>query len=273
MHAQLNGRPATADQLAAAAVGGYGHFTTLRVTDRRARGLDEHLDRLADGNRRVFDAELDHAFVRACLRRATPAEGTVIARVTSVGPPSTCSPDVLVTVREAANAPTPVRLRTVRADRAIPTIKHVGTFAQHFHARSARNAGYDDALFVTADGYVSETSVCNVGFIEHARNRIGGADGDSGTVGEDITVVWPRAPMLTGVTQTLLTRGLERLGVAVEHRRIPLSELGMFRAAFVCNAGSLLRPVTAVDDVTFPVDPESLALLWRAYETNPAEPI
>lgn len=266
MHAQLNGRPATADQLAAAAVGGYGHFTTLRVTDRRARGLDEHLDRLADGNRRVFGTELDRAFVRDCLRRAVPADGTVIARITLVGSPSTRTPDVLVTSREAADAPTPVRLRTVRADRAIPTLKHVGTFAQHFHARAARQAGFDDALFVTDEGHVSETSVCNVGFVERARGSdIEDSDG--------IAVVWPQAPMLVGVTQTLLARGLERLGVPVRHRRVPLHELEKFHATFVCNAGSLLRPVSAVDDVAFTAEPGSLSLLWQAYEMNPAEPI
>lgn len=255
MTAQLNGRPATVEHLASA-VGGYGHFTTLRVTDGTARGLADHLARLADAHRRVFDADLDTGFVRECLRRAVPARGTVIARITLVGSPFADTADVLVTLREAGGTPAAVRLRTVRALRAMPEIKHTGTFAQHFHARAARRAGFDDALFVTGDGHIGETSVCTIGFL-----------------GPEGTVVWPDAPVLPGVTQQLLTRGLAGLGVRVEQRPVPVADVGTFRAAFVANAGSLLRPVSAVDHVALPLDDEWMSLLRRAYDTNPPEPV
>lgn len=255
----FNGRPATVDELAAVAVAGYGHFTTLRVTDGHTRGLTDHLARLAEATRRLFDTDLDSEFVRHCLRRGVPSHGTTIARVTLVGTLHAGGPivaDVLVTTRDAVAAPQPVRLRSTAGVRTFPETKHLGTFAQHRRARQARTAGYDDALFVTRDGLVSETSVCNIGFVD--------ATG---------AVVWPRAPMLAGVTQALVTRGLARLGAPTHHRPVDLAEVSSFAAAFVANAGSLLRPVSVVDNIRFPARHEAMDLLRRAYESTPAEPV
>ncbi|WP_024873656.1 aminotransferase class IV [Saccharomonospora piscinae] len=254
--AQLNGRTATAEQLAAVAVANYGHFTTLRVTEGRTRGLDAHLERLADGNRRVFGTRLDGALVRECLRRAVPGRGTVVARVSLVGAPTVREPDVLVTLRAAPEPGRPMRLRTVHTERALPDLKHVGTFAQHYHARAAREAGFDDALFVTSGGHVAETSVGTVGLLD-----AGGG------------VVWPQGPALTGTTGQLLTRALRRRAVPVTHRPVPLAEVGRFTAAFVCNAVTLLRPVTGIDDLVLPGHSDALAPLREAYEAIPEHPL
>ncbi|WP_232212926.1 aminotransferase class IV [Saccharomonospora saliphila] len=257
VRAYLNGEPATAERLAAAAVAGYGHFTTMRVADGRVRGLGSHLDRLTHGNRVVFDADLDTGFVRECLRRAVPGSGDVVARVTVVGSPVAvpAEPDVLVTVRESAPAETPVRLRSTRYERPLPEVKHVGTFAQHLHARRARQAGHDDALFVTGDGLVTETSVRTIGFVEHG------------------TVVWPRGPLLAGVTQHVLDEGLRRAGVPTTHRAVTLDEVPGCDAAFVCNAGEPVRPVAAVDGTPLPDAGSWTETLRRAYASIPSDPL
>ena len=52
-----------------------------------------------------------------------------------------------------------------------------------------------DALFVTADGAISEGSIWNIGFFDGER------------------IVWPRAPMLRGISMQLLQDGLERGGI------------------------------------------------------------
>ncbi|PRX46143.1 branched-subunit amino acid aminotransferase/4-amino-4-deoxychorismate lyase [Prauserella shujinwangii] len=264
MLAEVNGAPATPEQLAVAAVSGYGHFTTMRVRDGHVRGLGPHLDRLAAGTRLLFGGELDPGRVRGFLRHAVPAEGTVRARVTvcSLGVPRgdahrPVDPDVLVTVTPSGEADgSPVRLRSVRYQRHLPEVKHVGTFPLLHHARAARLAGFDDALFVTDEGLVSEASVWNIGFVD------GGG-----------TLVWPEAPMLDGVTQRLLRDGLARLGVPAASRPVPLAEVRALRSAFLCNAGDPARPVSAVDDAELTVDPELTALLRRACALSPWEPI
>src|SRR3546814_7565563 len=56
-------------------------------------------------------------------------------------------------------------------ERALPHIKHVGTFAQFHLARQARGRGFDDVLFVGSDGRVSEGTVWNVGFWDRSEEH------------------------------------------------------------------------------------------------------
>ncbi|WP_199434845.1 aminotransferase class IV family protein [Qaidamihabitans albus] len=264
MRAEVNGAPATAEQLAVPAVVNYGHFTSMQVRGGRVRGLEAHLRRLAEGTRLLFGGELDTGLVRRYLRHAVTGTGPVTARVTIFSlaaprggePGSAAPPDVLVALRPPSEAAAgPLRLRSVHYERVLPRVKHVGTFGLFHHTRAARQAGYDDALFVTSDAHVSEASVWNAGFFD------GG------------TVIWPRAPMLGGVTQALLSRGLDRLGVPTVTRPVPLAEARTLRSAFLCNAGCACRPVAGIDDTALTVDPELTALLERAYDTNPWEPV
>lgn len=264
--AEVNGRPATAEQLATPAVVNYGHFTSMQVRDGAVRGLDAHLRRLADSTTALFGGELDTALVREYLRHAVVGETAVTARVSIVAltpwpdPTAPVVPDVLVTLR-APSEPggRALRLRSVRYERESPEIKHVGTFGLIHHARAAKLAGFDDALFVTTtagrEGLVSEASIWNVGFFD------GG------------TVLWPQAPMLDGITQQLLRRGLDRLGVRSRTQPLPLAEALGQRSAFLCNSGTPGRPVAGIDDVAFTVDPDLTALLTEAYETNPLDVI
>lgn len=261
LRAEVNGRPATAQQLAAPAVVNYGHFTSMQVRDGAVRGLDTHLSRLAHATRTLFGTELDTAAVREYLRHAVEGAQAVTARVTIFARPpwsdvtEPAEPDVLVTLRTpSATGDDAVRLRSVRYERELPEVKHVGTFGLIQHSRAAKLAGFDDALFVTStpgqDGLVSEASIWNVGFY----------DGRS--------VLWPQAPMLDGVTQQLLRRGLDRLGVPSITRPLPLARALTQRSAFLCNSGNPARPIAAIDGTDLTVDPDLTALLTQAYETN-----
>lgn len=258
MRLEVNGAAATAEQLASPAVVNYGHFTSMQVRDGRVRGLAAHLDRLTEGTRLLFGSTLDTELVREYLRRAVTGRGAVTARVTVVSlavPAGTADgpvePDVLVAVRPPSEPEGPrVRVRSVRYERVLPEVKHVGTFGLLHHLREARAAGFDDALFTTHDGLVSEASIWNVGFF----------DGDS--------VVWPQAPMLGGTTQLLLERGLSRLGIPSLVRPVPLAEARTLPSAFLCNSGSPARAVASIDAAELTVDPGLVALLTEAYETN-----
>lgn len=259
---EVNGRPANAEQLAIPAVVNYGHFTSMQVRDGAVRGLAEHLQRLADSTPKLFGTELDTTLVREYLRNAVAGEAAVTARVSVVAPapwpdPTVpVEPDILITLRAPSEyGGNALRLRSARYERDSPEVKHVGTFGLIHHARAAKLAGFDDALFVSHEGLISEASIWNVGFF----------DGSG--------VLWPQAPMLDGITQQLLRRGLDRLGVPSRTHPVPLADALDQRSAFLCNSGTPGRPIAGIDDTVLTVDPDLTGLLVQAYETNPLDVI
>lgn len=66
----LNGRPATAEDLAPLAFAGFAHFTAMQVRDGAVRGLDLHLRRLRHASDELFGQHLADAQVRGHLRTA-----------------------------------------------------------------------------------------------------------------------------------------------------------------------------------------------------------
>jgi branched-subunit amino acid aminotransferase/4-amino-4-deoxychorismate lyase len=191
---EVNGKPATVDDLRLLAANNYGHFTAMRVVDGKVRGLQFHLDRLKRSTLELFRSELDTAFVRACVRRAIGDEsGALSVRVNVFSraydrerPSAKVDADVLVMVNRAGNPTSvPLRVKSFRYERESPHVKHVGTFPLFQHRRLAQKAGFDDALFVDRNDCVSEGSIWNVGFF----------DGDG--------VVWPNAPQLEGASKQL----------------------------------------------------------------------
>jgi branched-subunit amino acid aminotransferase/4-amino-4-deoxychorismate lyase len=143
----------------------------------------------------------------------------------------------------------PIRLKSVRYQRDLPQVKHLGTFGLVHHSRQARLAGYDDALFVDDAGRVSEASIWNVGFLS------GG------------TVVWPEAAVLPGITYLVLERQLRAAGVPQEVRPVYPGELPGFDAVFLTNSETIGRPVASVDGVPLRSDPAAGRLLREAYES------
>jgi len=134
-------------------------------------------------------------------------------------------------------------------------LKHTATFPLIRARRLAIDAGFDDALFADADGLISEGSLWNIGFLE----------GDS--------VVWPEAPMLPGVAQALISRGLAAVGLTERHAPVRLTDLDAFDAAFLCNSATPACPVTAIGDHVFGAAPERIDRLARAWSSNRPQPI
>ncbi|WP_405016786.1 aminotransferase class IV [Kitasatospora sp. NBC_00070] len=256
---ELNGRPVRPAELQALALTNYGHFTTMRVTDGRVRGLTLHLDRLRRDCRALFDTELDLDLVRSYARRAVPAAGGVLLRVTVFDPAldlgslgGRADPAVLVTTRPAGDGavPPPLRVRSVRYVREQPEVKSVGLFGALRHRRAAQLAGYDDALFVDHAGAVSEGGTWNIGLVR------GGEP------------VWPEAAYLPGTTLALL-RGL-RPG---RREAVPVAGLAGYDAAFATNAAIGVRPIAAVDGVELAPGHPLIAELAAAYRALPGTPV
>ncbi|WIX91986.1 aminotransferase class IV family protein [Amycolatopsis sp. DG1A-15b] len=256
-HFELNGDPLGPDAALAGMVS-YGHFTAMQVRDGRVRGLAFHLERLATSTRLLFGTELDAGLVRAYVRQAVAGESALSVRVVvltrSFDEPMT--PEILVRTGPPRRPdPAPLRLRTVRYERDLPEVKHLGTFGLIHEARQARLAGFDDALFVDRQGRISEASIWNAGFL----------------AGQ--TVVWPEAAVLPGITMLVQQEALRRLGVPQEKREVRPADLRDFDAVFVTNSETPGRAVASVDDLVLPPADRAVALLAEAYETVPWDKI
>ncbi|MFI2912567.1 aminotransferase class IV family protein [Streptomyces sp. PDY-4] len=255
--AELNGRPVTPDALLTLALTNYGHFTSMRVDEGRVRGLGLHMERLVRDCHVVMGAELDPERVLGYVRQATSdLTGSFVVRVTIFDPAVTMgrpdkadNPHVLVTVRPAADLPMPpLRVKSVRYERDVPTVKHAGLFGSLHARRTALLDGADDALFIGPDDRVSEGGTWNVGFISE--------DG----------VVWPKADVLPGVTMALLQQ-------SGPHSTAPvaLAEAQGMQAAFATNTTIGVRALSSIDDVPMTTEHPLLIQLRDSYLAIPGE--
>lgn len=256
--AELNGAPATAEQLKALALTNYGHFTSMRVDDQHIRGFSHHMERLVRDCRTLFAAELDREQVREYVRQAISGHGgSFVTRVTvfdprlELGRPgASAEPNVLVTTRPAGSLPmSPLRVQSAAYTRDLPAVKHVGLFGALWHRRNAQLDGFDDSIFTDPDSFISEGATWNIGFF----------DGEQ--------VVWPNAEVLQGVTMRLLQQVHDRTSLGP----VNLSDLPRMEAAFATNTTIGVRSITAINDVEFPAEHPIFGTLRKEYEEIPAE--
>jgi branched-subunit amino acid aminotransferase/4-amino-4-deoxychorismate lyase len=259
---EINGQPATPAELGGLAFGGYGHFTSMQVRGLRVRGLDLHLERLRRDSVELFGRPVDPGRVRAYLRHAVdggPGDLSVQVNVFSrdeaaVVAGRSVDPDILVRTSATVSPGTaPVRVRTTVHERVLPPVKHVATLGLTYHWRRARLEGFDDVLFRDRDGFVSEGSIWNIGFLD------GGE------------VVWPDAPALRGITMQLVQAGLRAQGVPSSVRPVHVSELATFQAAVLMNSIVPGQPIAAIDGVSFGHGDALLRMVRDAYQGNEAQ--
>lgn len=259
---ELNGEPITTDDLAPLALVGLGHFTSMRVEHAAVRGLELHLDRLAKDCRTIFDAELDTDRVRHYLRHALrDADAPVVLRVTIYDPDlelarpgATAQPHVLVTTRKAPPPvpPAPLRLQSVVYSRDLPRVKHVGLFGTLHQRGLAQRAGFDDVVFLEADGTITEIATSNIAFIT-----------------QDGQLVWPQAEVLPGTTMRLITQVRDD---EVFSKHITVAELDQYRGVVATNAAVGVRAVASIDDFHWP-EHEIMTQLRSEYESIPPQRI
>lgn len=260
MSVYCNGKRAGTEDLAGALVN-YGHFTSLQVRGGAVQGLDLHLRRLREGTEALFGSTLEGTRVQAWMQAALAAEGltdaslrvTVFSRAFDFRQPLQPVPvDVLVAVAPPVSVSTaPKRVCSVRYQRELPHLKHVGTFALFQHRRQALQAGFDDALFVDAQGKVSEGTTWNVAF---ARN------------GE---VVWPQASALRGTHERLLQAGW---GGSPTLEPVALEQLAGFDAAIGLNAAGVW-PIAGVDGCVFAKSEALCETAMAVLAKTPWEPV
>ena len=259
----IDGLPAAPDDLAHQALVNYGAYTSFRVENGAARGLDLHLARLNRAAVELFGESPGEAEFRRLVAVAVAGRDACWLRVSLFSPeighraPSYIGRPKVMTV--ASPPPPPlaasVRVTALAHCRPTPHLKHVATMDLTRARRAAREKGFDDALFIDAEGFFSEGTLWNVGFLR------------------DDAVTWPQAPMLAGVTQALIAQGLDRLGVSQQTRPVRLDEVATFDGAFLCNSATPVCPVTAIDDVAFAGRPALLGRLEAAWASSRPQPI
>jgi branched-subunit amino acid aminotransferase/4-amino-4-deoxychorismate lyase len=254
----IDGYPATPEDLAHQALVNYGAYTSFRVEQGAARGLDLHLSRLNQAAVELFGESPGETAFRRLIALAVAGHDACWLRVSLFSPeighrnPSCGGRPKVTTVVSPPPPPlaSSVRVTAVSYEREAPHLKHLATFGLIRARRAARGAGFDDALFVDRQGRVSEGTLWNIGFVQGDR------------------IVWPQAPMLRGVTQAVIQRGLAEAGLASETRPVSISEIGAFDVAFLCNSATPVCPITAIDGVAFAKDPALLARIEAAWSAQ-----
>ena len=254
--AEIDGQTATLEQIWALDLNLSGHFTAMQVRGGGTLGLDLHLARLDGATRELFGVGLDGDRVRRCLRHVLEDDLVdASVRVKVFRPGSADEVSVAVSVRPPASAPVePQRLQTVEYQRPAAHIKHAVGFGQSYYQGLAHGNGLDEALFVGADGLISEGSITNIGFI----------DGDS--------IVWPDAPALRGIMMQVLQRELDRDGIPWRHGSVHVADVGSYDGAFVTNSHGMAT-VERIDDRSLPTDAALMRTARRLLEAVPYDPI
>jgi branched-subunit amino acid aminotransferase/4-amino-4-deoxychorismate lyase len=249
---EVNGGPATADQLAYPAIVNYGHFTAMQVRDGATRGLGLHMSRLDSATRELFGTSLDGSLVRGHVRHALGADMLdASVRVSVFQPQDGERPSVMVVVRPPGDAPSaPQRLTAVQYERPAAHLKHAGMFGQIWHGRAAESAGFDDALLTGPGGVIAEGAIANIGFFNGQ------------------AVLWPDSPVLEGITMQLVAGALARRGTPSRRGTVRIADLSSFRAVFVTNSLGVAA-VGQVDDQVLTADPDFIRDLAEAYDSVP----
>jgi branched-subunit amino acid aminotransferase/4-amino-4-deoxychorismate lyase len=260
---EIDGEPATPQDLHRIAVMNYGHFTSMQVREGRVRGFESHLDRLVRSSAELFGHPLERERIRVLIRHALGARTSASVRVNVFaknGDLSDPQPAALLSVMVTISDPhpsapgSPWLLRTTIYERDMAEHKHVATMGLIHQRRLARAEGYDDVLFVDRQGRVAEGSIWNIALW----------DGQ--------TVIFPSAAVLPGITMSLIGQGLHRIRVPVVTRPLLLEELGSMRVAVAMYSVCFRQPIGSVNGAAFAGDDQFDAVLQRAWAAVPADP-
>lgn len=136
------------------------------------------------------------------------------------------------------------------SDNAIPARgKICGAYVNSaLAADQARTAGYDDAIFLTEQGYVSEASAANIFLVRNGR----------------LITPSPGHDILEGITRATVMELAQEMGVAVEERAVGRSELYSADEVFLTGTAYEIAPVTRVDERS--ISDGEIGVLTRAIQ-------
>ena len=214
--------------------------------------LPEHYERLVN-NCKVMKLKLDHDVKELCavtvdlLRRDQPREDTYIRPIVYISSEG-LGPKLLgyetgfaiytIPLGDYIDTSAGIKVgfsswRRIN-DNSIPArCKVTGGYVNSALARTeAMEQGFDEALFLTQDGFVSEGSAENIFLVRNS------------------TLITPdrSQDILEGITRdVLLTLCREELGLTVIERQVGRTEVYVADEVFLCGTGAQVSPVVEVD--------------------------
>jgi len=214
--------------------------------------LPEHYERMVN-NCKVMKLKLDHDVKELCaltvdlLRRNQPREDTYIRPIAYISSEG-LGPKLIgyetgfavYTIPLGDYIDTSVGIKVGFSswrrisDNTIPArCKVTGGYVNSALARTeAIEQGYDEAIFLTQDGFISEGSAENI-FL----------GGNGSLITPDLS-----QDILEGITRdVLLTLCREELGLMVTERQVGRTELYVADEVFLCGTGAQVSPVIEVD--------------------------
>ncbi len=236
---------------------GTGVFEGIRAYWNERKGtlqvlkMREHYERF-EKSCRVLHIELPHTVDELCeitleiLRRNAPREDTYIRPLAykateSIGVKLALEPELSIFTVPMGNYVELTGLRCVVSswrrtpDNAIPArAKLTGSYINTALAvDAAHRAGYDEAIFLTQDGFVSEASAANIFLVRKG-----------GLITPPVT-----ADILEGITRDAVMELAEReLGMKTEERDVGRTELYAADEVFLTGTGFQIAPVVEIDD-------------------------
>lgn len=236
---------------------GTGVFEGIRAYWNEEKGtlqvlkLREHYERF-EKSCRILQIELPHTVDELCditleiLRRNAPREDTYIRPLayksaTAIGVKLALDSELSVFTVPMGDYADLTGLRCAvsswrrTSDNAIPArAKLTGSYINTALAvDTAQRAGYDDAIFLTADGHVSEASAANIFLVRKG----------------SLLTPPPTADILEGITRdAVMELAEEELGLPTTQRDIGRTELYAADEVFLTGTGFQIAPVVEVDE-------------------------
>ena len=111
---------------------------------------------------------------------------------------------------------------------------------------AAREAGYDDVLWLNEHSHMTEASTANIFFVATRDGRL------------SCHTPHPEAGLLEGITAQQVTKTLTTHGIEVVRRAIHIKEAQQFTAAFLSSSVQGVRPVLSIDTHSYAPDSPAL---------------
>ncbi len=250
---------------------GEGAFETIRTYGRETLFFSEHIDRLKRGlnelgfNLHQFPEErLLEEHILKLLSEDNLLDNDAIVRLQfwrngSRGYLPDANKGELQYLITASECPDfedkEVRLATVATSR-IPSesLPGFGKFTNGINyilaAKEAADKGTDDALMQTTEGWVSETTIANVFWIE----------------GKEIFTPSSECDLLPGITRNIVIDIVNKNNqLEIQEGRYPLERLYSAEAVAICNSVREVLPVSEINTHKFDTDHPVLNLLRQDY--------
>jgi D-alanine transaminase len=231
-----------------------GVYEVCQVQQGFIVDLTRHLDRL---DRSLSEIRITPpmpraaltGIVRQVLRRNRVINGMVYLQVTRgvarrdhVFPSPEVRASLVVTAKamnpavNAAKYAAGIKAVTVPDNRwGRVDIKTVGLLPNVLARQQAKEAGAQEAIFVDAEGNVTEGGATNLWIVDKA-GKLVTRPADHG--------------ILRGITRTTLMDVAEKIGVPVEERRFSVAEMLEAREVFITGATTICLPVVSIDGQT-----------------------